>query len=89
VGCLPMQDEPIEEIFWLVTMHQHQYPEEIIPVHIFPFRFTEDNWFKNLASAPKWETFWTDLRSIDTAFEMNRYPAKSRVNSEGRYMLVD
>jgi murein L,D-transpeptidase YafK len=89
VGCLPMQDEPIEEIFWLVTMHQHWNPEQIIPVHIFPFRFSESNWSFHENTARQWQDFWQDLERIDAFFESNRFPGKTSVTSDGRYQLLD
>jgi murein L,D-transpeptidase YafK len=89
VGCLPMQDEPIEEIFWLVTMHQHRHPQQVIPVHIFPFRFSESNWSTHTSTAPQWQEFWRDLQKIDVFFENNGIPATTSVDAYGRYQLVD
>lgn len=89
VGCLPMQDEPIEEIFWLVTMQQHRYPEQAIPVHIFPFRFSDSNWSLHAKTEFKWQEFWQDLEKIDAYFESNRFPAKTSVASDGRYRLLE
>jgi murein L,D-transpeptidase YafK len=38
IGCLPMTDQIIEEIYYLTTVAKNE-GQDFIPVHIFPYRF--------------------------------------------------
>lgn len=42
IGCLAMGDPAIEEIYTLVAEALRAAPERPVPVHIFPFRMTEE-----------------------------------------------
>ena len=37
-GCIPISDEPIEEVFFIASVVKEQ-GEEFIPVHVFPVRY--------------------------------------------------
>jgi murein L,D-transpeptidase YafK len=89
VGCLPMEDEPIEELFWLVAVHQHLHQGTAIPVHLFPFRFTKDSNSDAERHFPQWASFWQDLKAIDLHFNRYKIPASVQINREGRYFLGD
>lgn len=82
VGCLPMQDEPIEEIFWLVAKHQAFFPGNKIDVHIFPFRMETD---RLNDEANKWKSFWQQLKPEYDYFNLTfKLPAVS-VDENGHY----
>lgn len=42
IGCLAMGDPAIEEIYTLVAEALRSAPDRPVPVHIFPFRMTEE-----------------------------------------------
>ncbi|MES2520818.1 MAG: L,D-transpeptidase family protein [Bacteroidota bacterium] len=70
VGCLPMTDDKIKEIYLLAVEAQNAGQSEI-PVHIFPTKLTESN-FENLQRHVKSSDFiayWSALKNgqnIDT-----------------------
>ena len=36
IGCIPLQNEPIKEIYWLSVLTKGEGGQ--IPIHIFPFK---------------------------------------------------
>lgn len=60
IGCLAMGDPAIEEIYTLVAEALRAAPERPVPVHIFPFRMTEERLNKE-ADSPHIE-FWRYLQ---------------------------
>ena len=88
VGCLPMQDEPIEEIFWLVTSFKHQYPEKKVNVHIFPFKLQSETGEKHTANHPEWQEFWSELKKVEAFFDSNLTLPHIEQTLDGKYQIV-
>ena len=47
VGCIPILNNPIEELYVLASII-HQQGQDYIPVHIFPIKFSNENAIKQL-----------------------------------------
>lgn len=60
IGCLAMGDPAMEEIYTLVAEALRAAPDRPVPVHIFPFRMTEERLSKE-ADSPYIE-FWRYLQ---------------------------
>lgn len=82
VGCLPMQDEPIEEIFWLVAKHQAFFPDNKVEVHIFPYRL-ENSRLDNEES--NWKVFWQQLKPVYDYFNQKAILPLIHVDERGQY----
>lgn len=60
IGCLAMGDPAMEEIYTLVAEALRAAPDHPVPVHIFPFRMTEER-LREEADSPHFE-FWRYLQ---------------------------
>jgi murein L,D-transpeptidase YafK len=76
VGCIPIQNDPIEEVY-LVAVDAQANGQARIPVHIFPARL-DDAGMKALASRPgvipPLLAFWRSLQAGYRVFEQTRRP---------------
>ncbi len=52
VGCIPIRDEQIDELY-ILAAHAKDQGQDFIPVHIFPIRFNVDRSVKYLANLTK------------------------------------
>jgi murein L,D-transpeptidase YafK len=88
IGCLPMTNEKIEEIYCLAVEAKNSGQAKI-PVHIFPLRLTLEsmNELRNRhRSDPVLVSFWQDLSSIYQYFDVDHVlPASITVNPNGEY----
>jgi murein L,D-transpeptidase YafK len=71
VGCYAMTDVGIEEIYALVDTALRA-GQPYVPVHIFPFRMTDDNMLK--PRDVRWHAYWTNLKEGWDLFEVKRQP---------------
>jgi murein L,D-transpeptidase YafK len=89
IGCLPMTDERIKEIYILAVEARNNGQEEI-PVHIFPCRM-EGEIYENLTENHRHEEallgFWNNLQEAYLYFKMNKYPPEFTVESDGSYCI--
>ena len=92
VGCLPLQDGPIEDLY-LATMMARDAGQETIPIHIFPCRLDQDSCQATLATQskerPDLATFWAGLRPGYDAFASTGAPPVVRARRDGTYELVE
>ncbi len=72
VGCIPVGDELIQEVYILVVEAINAGYTNI-PVHIYPFRMTEDNFAKIKKSHPEtydqYEKLWRSMQPAYQLFE--------------------
>jgi murein L,D-transpeptidase YafK len=81
VGCFAMTNPVMDEIHNL-TDAAIDGGQEYVPVHVFPFRMTDENMKAN-AQSP-WMGFWSNLKEGYDAFEQMRKPISVSV-CDGRY----
>jgi murein L,D-transpeptidase YafK len=85
VGCFAMTNPVIAEIYELTGAALRQ-GQKFVPVHVFPFRMTDEN-FAAYKTSP-WLAFWQNMREGYDAFErMHRAPLISYCN--GRYLVAE
>ncbi|MDZ4287438.1 MAG: murein L,D-transpeptidase family protein [Prosthecobacter sp.] len=83
VGCLAMSDPYIEEIYWIVA-EALQAGQGAVPVHLFPFRMTEERMAAAVGSDHL--PFWQNLKPVYDRFDtQRRVPAVEVV--DGRYQI--
>jgi murein L,D-transpeptidase YafK len=86
IGCLPLQDGPIEELF-LASLDTHLGGQKHIPVHIFPSHLDA----KGLAELERLDSthldFWRELAPIYQAFADSHVVPQIYIDAQGRYHL--
>lgn len=85
VGCLPMTDSKIEELYMMVTQAQKNGQQEV-PVHIFPGRLTSPAFQNQLTTSPH-QRFWQELSPIYQYFEQYKKLPKVKIGRDGSYQL--
>jgi murein L,D-transpeptidase YafK len=89
IGCIPITDEKIKELYVLAVEAKNN-GQQNIPVHIFPTKL-DDAGFNELKRAysntPKLITFWSNLKSIYSDFETSKKLKSVKVSSDGTYSL--
>ncbi|MET1047086.1 MAG: murein L,D-transpeptidase family protein [Hyphomicrobium sp.] len=83
VGCFAMTNPVSEEIHQL-TLAAIDAGEELVPVHVLPFRMTSENMIAQDASP--WKPFWNNLKEGYDLFERTKRPPMVGVCS-GRYVF--
>ncbi len=92
VGCLPMTDSTIDEIYWITVLAQsYQGKNAKIPIDIFPCRFNKTNWNylkMNYSHKPALIKFWQNIEEAYTFFEEKHIAPGYWVDQKGRYNIV-
>lgn len=90
VGCLPVGDEKIEEVF-ILGLDTKAGGQSSIPIHIFPMRMAGGKWDaflkENAEGDEKLTEFWKRLKTGFDAFEQNHEVPKMKVEKDGAYRL--
>lgn len=91
IGCLPLQDGPIEDLYLAAVMARDS-GQSTIPIHLFPCRLDDPACASTLATAaaerPDLQEFWEGLRPGYDAFTATKVPPVVRANRDGTYTLV-
>lgn len=89
IGCLPMSDDVIKELYWCNIQAQAMRDTNYhIPIHIYPCRMHSGNWqyLKNMFNFdPTRLEFWKNLQEGYNYFELLRLPPKIWIDNRGRY----
>lgn len=84
VGCIPITDAGIEEVYVLAEWAKNG-GQDRIPVHLFPFRFTAAKWNLYEAQYPQFSAFWRQLEAVYHAFETQREIPEVKILPDGTY----
>lgn len=71
IGCMAMTDDKIKEIY-LLALEAKEFGQKNIPVHIFPFKMTADNFQKYSTEFSQWLPFWQILQKQYDYFEKEK-----------------
>ena len=89
-GCIPIRDEPMEEVYLLAAQAREQ-GQDFIPVHIFPIRFrtprSEQFLAKQMRDNYEYQRFSSKLRQVYEHFEQHRKLPLIGVNARGEYIF--
>ncbi len=91
IGCVPITDEGIKELY-LVAVEARAAGLQKIPVHIFPTRLNAEGMgklerlVKDFPKDPSLLDFWKNLQPGYEYFEKNHQLPKVTVDGEGRYV---
>lgn len=81
VGCFAMTNPVMDEIHRL-SMAAIESGQDNIPVHVFPFRMTKDNW--EMQERSPWQAFWINIKEGYDLFEKSKLPPRISV-CDGQY----
>ena len=85
VGCIPITDEKIKELY-IIAVEAKSRGQGKIPVHVFPFKMTEAN-LNQHKSRTNMLIFWQNIKEGYTYFETNKTLPKVTVNTKGAYLF--
>ena len=84
VGCLPMTDELVKELYVLSVLAKNKGQQDI-PIYLFPFKFNKLTEYIFYKEYPEHITFWENLKSEYYYFESNRKIRDFNIDSFGNY----
>jgi murein L,D-transpeptidase YafK len=91
IGCIPITDDGIKEVYWLAVL-VHSQGQKHLPIQIFPARLTDDG-LKALTAThgnqPTLLTFWSNLKQGYDLFEKNHRLATIKTRGDGTYEFID
>lgn len=89
IGCIPITDDKIKELY-ILAVDAKSNGQSKIPVYIFPYKMTESNikkFEKENSKDTKKTEFWNNLKPIYDYFESNKKIPKISVGSDGKYKV--
>jgi murein L,D-transpeptidase YafK len=87
IGCIPITDDGIKEVYWVAVLAKNAGLREI-PIEIFPARLT-DKGYQALAgehrNQPELNAFWGNLKEGFDLFEKTHRPPRIKTSGDGTY----
>jgi murein L,D-transpeptidase YafK len=87
IGCIPITDDKIKELY-VLTVEARNSGQEKIPVHVFPTRLDNGNIEKLITDqdpTDEIKSFWKNIEPIYQDFESTKKLRPVKVNSKGEY----
>ncbi|TDG35053.1 hypothetical protein EZJ43_15110 [Pedobacter changchengzhani] len=85
IGCIPLTDDKINEVY-ILAVEARNSGQNKIPVNIYPFKMTNENCKKYSIQFPNQLSFWKTLQPAYLSFEKNKtLPNITQV--KGNYIL--
>jgi murein L,D-transpeptidase YafK len=92
VGCIPIQDPQIEELY-IIAMSAKSSGQDFIPVHIFPIRFNNPKsvayFDKTTKDDPDVQQFASKLKEVYDYFEKEKKLPVISINFKGGYEIAN
>ncbi len=92
VGCIPITDKQIDELY-ILAAHAKNQGQDYIPVHIFPIRFNvarSTNYLNNLSKDdPGLKRFAASMEEGFAYFEKHKKLPVVLINAKGEYTIND
>jgi murein L,D-transpeptidase YafK len=90
IGCIPITDDGIKEVYWLAVL-AHSQGQKHLPIQIFPAHLTDDG-LKALSAnhphEPVLTAFWTNLKQGYDLFEKSHRLATIKTREDGSYEFI-
>lgn len=87
IGCIPITDDGIKEVYWLAVL-VHSQGQQHLPIEIFPARLTDDG-LRSLAATRRYQSelisFWSNLKQGYDFFENGHRAPHVTTRSDGSY----
>ncbi|PTY40523.1 L,D-transpeptidase family protein [Brachyspira hampsonii] len=87
IGCMPMTDDKIKEIY-LYALYAKDNGQNKIPVYIFPFKMTDRNfdYYKKYYDESL-INFWSNLKKGYDIFQKTKKELNIKIDSKGNYIF--
>jgi len=89
IGCIPITDDGIKEVYWLAVL-VHSQGQQHLPIEIFPARLTEDG-LRSLAATRRYPSelisFWSNLKEGYDFFENGHRAPHVTTGIDGSYVF--
>lgn len=90
IGCIPVTDDEIEELY-IITSYAKANGEDYIPVHVFPIRYNQKKsveYFNNAAKYnPSLQKFALQLKGAYDKFEETKQVPLILIDRKGDYVI--
>ncbi len=86
IGCIPITDDKIKELY-ILALEAKNNGQDNIPVHIFPARLTDENLGSLVHQKPQHASFWRNLKTVYDDFEKSKKLKDLSVNKTGEYFF--
>lgn len=86
IGCMPMTDNKIKEIY-IYALEAKNNGQNKIPVYIFPFKMTSENIKKYKSNYAHHTLFWENLKLGYDKFHQNYKELSFSINKNGDYQF--
>lgn len=88
IGCLPMTDEMIKEIY-LLAINAKNNGQNKLPIYLFPFEMTDENLNKygEITEYKSNKLFWRNLKEGYDLFILNQNELKYTITKNGVYVF--
>ena len=90
VGCIPLTDDEIEDVY-IITSYAKAGGQDFIPVHVFPVKYNVKKSMEYLTQATKnnhtLQKFAADLREAFDRFEEKKQIPLVMINKKGEYVF--
>lgn len=91
-GCIPIQDQQIEELY-ILAAHAHSQGQDFIPVHIFPVDFknqkSTDYLAKYIRQFPEYTYLTNELKQAFLYFEKTKKLPVIMIGKKGEYIVAN
>ncbi len=84
IGCIPITDEKIEELYTLTHLAYLQGQEKV-PVHIYPFDMKKTTNHFLYQKHAQHKIFWNELRPFFLYFENHKKLPSFKIDHKGKY----
>ncbi|MEI0518330.1 L,D-transpeptidase family protein [Brachyspira murdochii] len=87
IGCIPMTDDKIKEIY-LYAIYAKDNGQSKIPVYIFPFKMTNDNfnYYKEIYESSLID-FWKNIKEGYDIFQNTKKEINIKIDNNGNYIF--
>ena len=89
IGCIPITDDGIKEVYWLAVL-VHNQGQQHLPIEIFPARLTDDG-LRSLAATRRYQaeliSFWSNLKEGYDFFEKGHRAPRVTTRTDGSYVF--
>lgn len=90
IGCIPLTDEFIEEVY-IMAVNAKNAGQDFIPVHVFPVKFGNSRSMDYLGTVSlndnDSQKFWVNLKGAYDYFEKHHKLPVIMVNAQGKYVM--
>jgi len=89
-GCIPIQNDPMEELY-ILAAYAHAAGQDFIPVHIFPIRFSKEKNIQFLKKSSKdeieYQKIIAKMQLVSNYFDQNKRLPVIAIGAKGDYQI--